>query len=229
MQTGLGTPIPRMYASLALRGTAASWGDTHAAHPLCCQSLGWYSFSRKGCPQGGCMPAAFAPAISLQWVPGVLLGSQLLGNRPPVLLRLSAGGGLGCSHELRTPSGLAAPHTPAAFQGCSGGVGSLEPCLPSLPILCPLPMALGCPVALACLCAGGTDNGTWAAPAHRSHSGKATRHKPLAPDEPSSHGWAEPSPVPAAWRDTVPANGTGQPHQKSLPAPGTCHRRAAQG
>lgn len=31
-----------------------------------------------------------------------------------------------------------------------------------------------------------------------------------APAQPSSHGWAEPSPVPAAWCDTMPANGTRQ-------------------
>lgn len=192
--------IPRTH-----RHCSSPW-DTHTADPLCCQPLRLAAAPGRAVPQGSWIQ------LCLHW-PGHYGESwgcweMVWTSFWPLL----AGAASACSNELCSPSVLIAPLNPAAFKGCSDGVGSSVCHLSPSPV--PSPQS-------------------WGSAQHRGTRGQAvanpliatTRPKPLASELSLPPTGRQSLSRPAAWCDTVPANGTGQPLQSpQLPAAPQCPR-----
>lgn len=149
-------PLACTYLSLAHTGTAAACRG-HTAAP-CAASL-----------SGQLDPAVLALARSQVAVGGA--GKWC--SHP-------AGKALACSNGVCAPFVLIAPLDPAAFRGCSDGVGG--------PVCFLSPSAVPSPQPWGSAQHRGTLEQTVAKPAHCRHLPHSTCFRA----QPSSHGWAEP-------------------------------------
>lgn len=168
-------PLPQAQTSLAPTGTAAAAGTPPQQTPVPPASQA-HSSSRKGCSQGSWTQ------MCLPWPghchPGGCWGCR--GMVRPSPWSLLAGEALACSNELHLFS-LHSLH-PAAFKGCSDGVGSAVCCLS--------PSSVPSPQPWSSAQHGGTRGQAVAKPAHCSHPPQSSGFRA----QPSSHGWAEPFP-----------------------------------